>query len=307
MIMGEPQVSILIPCRRGGQSLIDCLSSVWAAVIEESLHAEILALDNGGNEDVLARVNELFPQATVLSCSEVRGAAYARNCGFQAARSASIICLDVDIQMQSGCLSLLLASLEGADIVFPTILTPDGKVLHPTSPFTRRYCLNSAVFAIRRDALEKLDRWFDERIEIYGEDNDFFLRAQRCGLRFHYVGTAVAFHPIAPVLGERHYYLTVRNAIYVWLKLRGLINYWMPMDLWILAFLFSQFLSALLNHPLQAIDRSVKVTEGPRLRLIRLFAKAITWNIRNIQATRLSRQQYCQSIAARSKAAGCES
>jgi len=128
-----------------------------------------------------------------------------------------------------------------------------------------------------------MDALFDEAITIYGEDNDFFLRACRLGLALRHVPEAEVLHPATSLLGERHYYLTVRNAVYVWLKLRRLVSYWMPMDLWIGGFLLSQLVAALCNCSpgRSAGSTRVRYTTGRRLYLVRLFASALAWNLRH--------------------------
>jgi GT2 family glycosyltransferase len=273
-------VAAVVPNRNGGEALLDSLTATLSSLPPGS---ELWLVDDASDDGSPDRVQVALPQVRVLALDRHRGAAHARNRGLQAADAHLLLCVDADVECQPGCLPSLLAALETADVAFPTLRSPDGEVLTPRTAFARRCCLNSAVFGIRRDALDRMDSWFDETIEVYGEDNDFFLRAQRLGLRFCHVPDAQAIHPRLGLAGERHYYLTVRNAVYVWLKLRRLVAYWMPMDAWIAGFLASQLAGALCNRSLG--HPRVRYTEGPRWRLLWLFGRALAWNVRHVRHT----------------------
>jgi GT2 family glycosyltransferase len=285
------KISIIIPNRDGGEELCQALASVFA---ESQPTMEVLVVDDGSTDGSPEQIRSRFPQVRLLAQPEGRGAAFARNVGLLAAQGEFLFCLDADITCSPGCLAHLLEALAQADIVFPTILFFDGQRMSPSGEFASQYCMNSALFGIRRQALERMDGLFDETIEVYGEDNDFFLRAARLGLRFAYVPQAQATHPRRTLIGERHFYLTVRNAVYVWRKLRRLVPYWMPMDLWIVLFLSSQLGAALLNAPLP-LSRGgapLHVTHRSRLALLGLFFQALLWNFNHTSLTLRQRQRF---------------
>lgn len=287
----RPMISIVIPARDAGESLNQCLASIYQAAPPET---EVILADNGSCDPSSRDACGIFPQIRYLQCSEVRGAAYARNRGMALTRGEWIFFVDADVSLDQQSLFLLLEHSGQADIVFPSIYDYQGKLLSPKNAFARSRCLNSAVFGIRRTAAARMDALFDEVIEIYGEDNDFFLRAHRIGLRFCYVPQAVAFHPERKLIGEGHYYLTVRNAVYVWMKLRGLVHYWMPMDLWMPVFLFAHLAAAITNRSIS--ERGVFYTTGSRFNLVRLFGKACAWNWRNASLARSKRKAFRQFI-----------
>jgi len=278
---------VIVPNRNGGEALLAALSSVAASLTPNS---ELILVDDGSDDGSPDRVRAALPQVHVLAFDRPRGAAFARNQGLRAAGGERLLCVDADVSCTPGCLPQLLTALDTADVVFPTLTSPAGEVRHPRTAFARRCCMNSAVFGIRRDALERMDSWFDETIAVYGEDNDFFLRAERLGLTFRYVVGAQVIHPRPVLVGERHYYLTVRNAVYVWLKLRRLVAYWMPMDAWILVFLAAQLAGAACNRSLS--DPSMRYTQSSRLRLIWLFGRALAWNVRHVRQTWAGRQAF---------------
>ncbi|MBN1484475.1 MAG: glycosyltransferase [Chloroflexia bacterium] len=280
-----PELAVIVPNLNGGEQLLQTLEAIIASLPTE---AEIWMVDDGSSDGSPERVRSRLPQVQVLELGEWRGAASARNQGLRASSSETLFFVDADVTCTPTTLPQLFEALEGADIVFPQIVSPEGYLFSPRTPFARSCCLNSALFGIRRSALARLDDFFDETIQVYGEDNDFFLRAYRLGLRFCYVPTARALHPRRLLLGDKHYYLTVRNAVYVWLKLRGLVPYWMPMDLWLPAFLGAQLLGALCNRSVGSLWQPppIRYTRGSRLRLLRLFGQALLWNVRHWPATR---------------------
>jgi GT2 family glycosyltransferase len=283
-------LTVIVPNLNGGDQLLETLRAILASLPTE---AEVWLVDDGSSDGSPQRVRAELPQVQVLAFGHSRGAASARNQGPRASGSEFLFFVDADVTCTPAALPLLFEALQSADIVFPQIVSPEGELFSPRTSFARRCCLNSAVFGLRRAALARLDTFFDETIQVYGEDNDFFLRAYRLGLRFCYVPAAQAIHPRSLLLGEQHYYLTVRNAVYVWLKLRGLVPYWMPMDLWMPAFLGAQFLGALCNRSLGSLWRSppVRYTQGPRLRLVCLFGQALLWNVRHWSATQARRRE----------------
>jgi GT2 family glycosyltransferase len=285
-----PSVAVVVPNLNGGTALLDTLRAVLASLPAE---AQVLVVDDGSTDGSAGQVRALLPQVQVLPFPQTRGAAFARNQGLRAAQCDLLFCVDADVFCPPDCLPALAQALQTADIVFPQLLSPSGEVLNPRTQFARHCCLDSAVFGARRTALARMDALFDETIQVYGEDNDFFLRARRIGLDIRYVPAARAVHPRAALVGERHYYLAVRNAIYVWLKLRRLVSYWMPMDLWIWGYLGLHLAGALLNRPLNGgRGAPVRFTDGPRLRLLGRFVRAVVWNVRHRRVTRAQRHAF---------------
>jgi GT2 family glycosyltransferase len=284
-------LAIIVPNRNGGDGLITSLESILDSVPPAT---EIWLVDDGSTDDSPRKVRSLFPQVRVLALGQSHGAAYARNKGLQSAKCDLLFCIDADVVCQPGCLPKLVENLQMQDVVFPSLVSPEGVLLHPRGEFTRRCCLNSAIFGIRRPALNRMDELFDETIEIYGEDNDFFLRAYRLGLLIHYVPEAIAVHPTRQLLGERHYYLTVRNAIYVWLKLRHLVSYWMPIDIWIGLFLGAQLLVAILNRGVGTGQRisELRYINGSRVSLLHKYGQALIWNLRQRSNTLAKRHAF---------------
>ncbi len=277
-------VSVIVPNRNGGAKLLRTLAHIVAFAPPD---AQVWLIDDGSTDGSPAQVRTALAQIFVLTFDRSRGAAFARNQGLRAADGDYLFCIDADATCLPKCLPRLYDALQTADIVFPKLVSPSGDVLNPRTRFARERCLNSAIFGIRRAAMARMDSLFDETIETYGEDNDFFLRAHRLGLTIHYVSDAQALHPQTLLLGEHHYYLTVRNAVYVWLKLRGLVSYWMPMDVWICMFLAAHLGGALCNRSLGELRRSppVHYTCRSRLYLVRLFVQALAWNVRHLPAT----------------------
>ncbi len=288
----NPSISVIVPNLNGGESLLETLNAI---VMSVPANTEIWLVDDGSTDGSPEQVHAEMPQIHILTFEQSHGAAFARNQGFQHATGQVLFCVDADVLCQPHCLTHLLNALQAADIVFPKLVSPKGTLLNPQTPFARSRCLNSAIFGIRRQALARMDRYFDEIIEIYGEDNDFFLRAHRLGLTLRYVPEAQATHPHKVLLGERHYYMTVRNAIYVWLKLRHLVSWWLPIDVWMVTFLIAHLIGALLNRSLAGWNTSPPIRytrRGRRLHLVTLFMHALIWNVRHLRTTLEQRHQF---------------
>ena len=283
-------VGVVVPNLNGGARLLDTLSAILTSLPHD---AQVWLVDDGSTDGSPERVRALLPQVRVLAFPQTRGAAFARNQGLRAAQSDLLFCVDADVLCPPDCLPTLVQALPTVDVVFPQLLSMSGNVLNPRTEFARSCCLDSAVFGVRRAALARMDALFDETIQVYGEDNDFFLRARRLGLDIWFVPAARAYHPQPSLVGERHYYLAVRNAIYVTLKLGGLVPYWMRMGVWIWGYLGLHLAGALLNRPLGAHQPSpARYTCGPRLRLLWHFMRALAWNARHLRTTLARRRAF---------------
>lgn len=285
------EIAVIIPHRNGGERLLSCLLSIVETL---PMDHEIWLVDDYSDDDSLENLRTIFPNVRILAFKQHRGAAAARNAGLAATQAQHLLCIDADVICTPGCLIRLINALNQYDIAFPNLISETGDRLNPRSSFSERICLNSAVFGIRRDSLNRMDSWFDETIGIYGEDNDFFLRANRLSLKFCYVKDAQAIHPRPTIIGERHFYLSIRNAIYVWLKLRCLVEYWMLMDIWIFFYLTVHLGGAVVNRSL--IFPSIPYTHKSRLRLFHLFFKALLWNYHLFDHTIIKRQQFRRAL-----------
>jgi glycosyltransferase involved in cell wall biosynthesis len=290
------RISVIVPNRNGGDTLLDTLECIIASAPADT---EVWLVDDGSMDGSPSRAQAVFPDVHLLAFDRSSGAAFARNQGLRIATGDYLFCIDADVMCLPECLPKLYDALQTADIVFPKAVSPAGDLLNPCTEFARCRCLNSMIFGIRQAAMAHMDTLFDETIETYGEDSDFFLRAHRLGLTLRYVPEAQVVHPRRYLLSDRHYYLTVRNAIYVWLKLRGLVSYWMPMDLWIGVFLVTQLAGALCNRSLGEPWRSppVRYTCGSRLHLVRLFVRALAWNVRHLPTALARRRAFLTFLA----------
>lgn len=182
------QVSVIIPCRDGGDWLADAIASAHAQGVAAP---EVIVVDDGSREpcDALARAAD--PGVRVLRHEVARGPAAARNTGLAQARGAFIAFLDADDVWEPGGIARhlerlaqrpeALFSVAGTEVVvMPATRTagaPAGRVLRAT---TTDLLLPATVF--RREAFEVVGT-LDEALR-FGEDSDWFLRAREQGVPY---------------------------------------------------------------------------------------------------------------------------
>lgn len=191
--------------------------------------AELLVIDNASPippEPFVARAESIAPCPLRLLKNESNlGVAASRNRGMRDAAGEAVLFIDSDVTFEPTCVSLLIDGLQDSDITFPQALYDDGAFLSPVDDFTRKLCLNSMMFAIRKEALGRMTDWFDEYMGMYQEDVDFFLRASAVGLRFKFIETAVVRHPFRDTLNAGHVFFALRNSLWMSFKLAGLAPY----------------------------------------------------------------------------------
>ncbi|MBN2301448.1 MAG: glycosyltransferase [Lentisphaerae bacterium] len=237
---------------------------------------ELIVLDDASTDNTPEVCHRLKSQShsfrfEILRNEKNQGAAATRNMGIRAARGDILVFVDADARFEENCLDKLCAAMSCADIVFPKALYDDGRLLNPKNKFEREYAINSIVFAVRKLALAKMDALFDEQMNVYAEDADFFLRAKAVGLRIVYVEEAVVRHPVHTRYSEDWFFYSVRNTLYLTFKLEGLVKYRVPFCVYASYFIVTYLLGALFKRNM-ADGHPVDSTRG---RLLRLYVRAI--------------------------------
>lgn len=111
-MVAEQRVSLVIPGRNCASTIGACLSAVQD-LSHDSLLREVIFVDDGSTDDTVAIVGE-FPVKLIRG--EGRGAAAARNIGWQAADHPLIWFVDSDCVVEPDALSLLLDHLSDASV-----------------------------------------------------------------------------------------------------------------------------------------------------------------------------------------------
>jgi len=215
-------VAVVIPSWNSAAWLPACLTSLKA----EKIGLEILVVDNGSSDGSVA----------ILEAAGIRHVPLPGNIGFAAAMNLGVCAtsapfvfgLNVDTEIQPGCIPALLAAIESDPAlggVQPTIaqLEPDGETR--IDPGTRVYSHGQALtrdgrayevgagtpwseggelreifgvcgaaFLVRRELFEGSLHGFDERYFAFYEDVDLNVRARIAGWSFAEVPAAIVWH-----------------------------------------------------------------------------------------------------------------
>ncbi len=141
-----PAISVLIPARNEAANIEDCIASIVAA--GEGVDLEIVALDDGSEDDTAERVERLAsmePRVRLIHGVGLpegwNGKQHACQRLADAATHEAILWIDADVRLEPGALGRVLAELDrtGADLLsgFPrqVTVTPLERLLLPLIHF----------------------------------------------------------------------------------------------------------------------------------------------------------------------------
>ncbi len=114
----SPQISLVIPVFNEEENLETLAAEIAAAL--EGHEYEVVFVDDGSRDrslEVLCVLRRADARLRVLRLGENRGQSAAFAAGFQAARGEIVVTLDADLQNDPADIPLLLAELEGCDLV----------------------------------------------------------------------------------------------------------------------------------------------------------------------------------------------
>ncbi|WP_370336831.1 glycosyltransferase family 2 protein [Parvularcula marina] len=234
--MSNPSVTALIVSYHTGPLLFRCLASV----LEQAGAREIILIDNGNPEEVLARLHEIAgidPRLRILSGHGNIGFAAACNKGAEAASGTHLLILNPDAQLPPGGLPTLCTELGHAEgemkLIGGRLVGPDGfeqagsrravltpwtalveilrlDRLAPKHPYFRR--LNHHTDPLPEQTIPVptisgacmlLSR--EDYFAISGMDEHYFLHVEDVDfcLRFREAGGEVYFCPAVDILHEK--------------------------------------------------------------------------------------------------------
>lgn len=265
----EPVLSVVVSTHSRADLLAECLSSLAQALEALGEPAEVVVVDDGGQEGLEGLITERLSSASLVRTSGNAGFAAAVAAGMRAVRGEWIALLNDDVTVEPPALAALLAAGRSA----PDIGSVAAQMRFATSPGT----INSAGIEVdrlgmpcdrllgepveasetepvevfgasggaalyRRAALEAIDG-FDESFFAYLDDADVAWRARMCGWRCLYAPGAVVYHLHSSSFGHRSslkHFLVGRNRVRLVAKnatARHLLRYGAAMAAYDLAYI----------------------------------------------------------------------
>jgi GT2 family glycosyltransferase len=200
-------LSVVVPTRDRPAALERCLEALARQSVDELY--EVVVVDDGSvNENAVARLVQVAPNARVIRHGQGRGPAAARNSGIHSSSGRFVFLTDDDCEPDEDWLERLRARLRaGADAVAgSTVNASPSDVLAEASQLVAAALMRSApgdpaglVFApssnlaCRREVLVAVP--FDERYPAAaGEDRDWCARLRGAGFRLEHEPRAVVRH-----------------------------------------------------------------------------------------------------------------
>jgi len=204
--MPEPAVSVVVPTRNRAGYLEVTLASLAAQA--PGVPYEVIVVDDGSSDATAAVVAQAG--AIYLSHATSRGPNAARNTGIAAARGPLIALIDDDVrvpptwvgELAAGAVRYRWAEAFGGPIRASLEGPAPRSCGRESAPVTTldlgpRDCETdfvwSANMAVRRGAIERIGD-FDERVPIYGDEEEWLIRLHANGGRVAYVARAGLEH-----------------------------------------------------------------------------------------------------------------
>ncbi|MEJ5276329.1 MAG: glycosyltransferase [Thermogemmata sp.] len=192
----DPRVTVVVPSYNKPQYLPECLRSIQAQTLPEW---ECIVVDDGSprGEEIRVAVEAMGDTRFRLVKHEVnRGAAAARNTGFEEASGPYVLIVDEDDRLVPNALETFMdkARRTGAEIIASGIRRFDGwnSVIQPrVSEFPEcmvRPGIYGSGLLIRKDVWLKVGKYDESPIIRYGfEDYEFTQRLYMQSVRLHII------------------------------------------------------------------------------------------------------------------------
>jgi peptidoglycan/xylan/chitin deacetylase (PgdA/CDA1 family)/glycosyltransferase involved in cell wall biosynthesis len=227
-----PEVSVIIACRNGADTLPEALDSLAAQAWDRPW--EIVFADNGSTDAspaVFRAFAERHPEIPTRALDvAVRGKPHALNAAIRAARGRAILFCDTDDTVAPGWLAAMGAALETRDFVAARLdlerLNPEWTRVGRRNPQVRElavlshapYCptAGGATLGFHKRVFEAVGG-FDPAFAVL-EDTDFCVRAHRKGFELALVPGAVYNYRFRAELGA------IRRQAYLYARYRALLR-----------------------------------------------------------------------------------
>ena len=252
----QPVVSVIILNWNGKDDTLECLDSLRRLDYPKQ-RIEVIVSDNGSTDGSQAAIKEKFEQMKSEGYRKLDLIENGTNIGAPAAYNSAlekvgedveyIFKLDNDVALKEDVLSVLVDRLESnpeIGVIGPRIvyyLNP-GVTAHGAGfiqwwrgkPFWKDsqelikcdFVTGCAVL-IRREAIEKLGHFLDERFFVYWDDTDLCLELREIGYLTYYEPSTYVAHKVSKTTGHespfRVYYMS-RNKVLFMRKHASLVN-----------------------------------------------------------------------------------
>ena len=240
--MTKPLVSIVTLTWNGARVIEPMLRSVLTDSRESGVDVEVIAVDNGSQDETLSLMRSVREQARelqIIPLSRNYGTTLTRNIGIRSARGDYILVLDSDTRMPRGTLRGLLGSMtelpepDKIGIVCPKLVYPNGdfqeSARRAPTLLTKAFRLlhweelrrrDESVAAVLEGRTVQVDygisaAWFiprrtfervgllDEVIFCAPEDADFCARVWQAGLKVWYYPKVRIVHDCQRLTNKR--------------------------------------------------------------------------------------------------------
>lgn len=219
--MAQPEVTVIIINWNLPEKTIECLNSL--AQLE--MPHQTIVVDNGSSDKSIPRIQQAFPDITLISLPENVG--FGTACNLAVARALENPACNYVLLLNNDAIihPVALTALVQTAVTYPSvgILGPKIYYRHQSQMFwyagarcrrgvlaaadtgrgeqdrgqfdTRREVdfVFGAAMLIRREVFARIG-FFDERFFLYLEDMDFCLRARQAGFLLHFVPQAHVWH-----------------------------------------------------------------------------------------------------------------
>ena len=259
--------TIVIPNYNGIDYIENCLESLAGEP------AHIIVVDNGSGDGSREVVREKFPEVELICLDQNYGFCKAVNVGISNSKTAYVILLNNDTEIEPGFVRALEQPLEWHGEVFsgsaqmrnlhqPELIDDSGDYYcalgwafargkdRPVQEYQRgcrifAACGGAAIY--RRKVFDEIGN-FDENHFAYLEDIDVGYRARIQGYYNVYIPKAVVYHAGSAVSGSRHnsfkVKLSAQNSIYLAYKNMPLFQFLLNMPLLVAGFAVKGFFFA---------------------------------------------------------------
>jgi GT2 family glycosyltransferase len=227
-VPAQPDLSVIVVTHGRPELALSTLRCAHAAAT--GLEVQWLIVDSGSSDDTPDRIERAFPHVSVLRCENI-GFAGANNRALALARGRYVLLLNPDVEIVSGTLRELLATLDArpevgiASVIqqgsdtglqlsirrYPSVLRAFGEALalpwrgsHEEERAVARYAEEGSAdwlvgaFLIARAEVVRAIGGLDERFFLYSEETDWCYRARAAGWEIRHLPQMVVTHHTTP-------------------------------------------------------------------------------------------------------------
>lgn len=147
-MMGEIELSFVVPAYNEACFIEETLSAIDAVIQDKHIPYEILVVDDGSIDATLVNAKRYAKRNShvrVVSYSQNVGKGYAVKTGFMQSNGNVVIFADSDMEIDLGTISKYLEALRYGDIVIASKRHPGSRVDVPISRRILSECFNSLV------------------------------------------------------------------------------------------------------------------------------------------------------------------